>query len=79
MPMQETVTLSEDFTPPRVKWPSTSVISPFRVPFTITEAPMTGSPFSSMTVPFMSMLWADENCSAAKNINKNTKIFRFIR
>ena len=55
------------------------VISPFRVPFTITEAPMTGSPFSSMTVPFMSMLWADENCSAAKNINKNTKIFRFIR
>ena len=42
------------------KEPSWSVITPVVVPGTITEAPMTGSPFTSATVPRMvDWAWAD--------------------
>ena len=76
--MQDTASLSVVLTPPRLKRPLTSVMSPFKVPLIITDAPMTGSPFSSMTVPLMSMVWADASENIARSINKNTKNL-FIR
>ena len=38
--------------PLRVKFPSRSVMVPLEVPFSMTLAPITGSPLSVMTCPF---------------------------
>ncbi len=51
-----------------VKLPSKSVAVPFVVPFSITVAPIKGSPVESSTTPWTSIFWAK-----AGSVNDNSK------
>jgi hypothetical protein len=61
-----------------VNCPSRSVMAPFDVPFCTTEAPITGSPIASITVPEKFCFWA-KVATDIKNANSISKyLFCFI-
>ncbi len=51
-------------------WPLMSAATPVRVPLILTDAPGTGSPFSSVTVPVIVRSWPNANAE----INISTAI-----
>ena len=57
--------ISPFFTPSRVKLPSISVMMPFVVPFTITDAPATGPNSSSTTPEHFPFCWETFRLSPA--------------
>jgi hypothetical protein len=64
----------------RVKEPSTAVVVPIVVPFTITEAFARPKPFSSVTLPLMVRLWPITcvQSSIMPIISKNNFLISFI-
>ncbi|MPM80755.1 hypothetical protein SDC9_127805 [bioreactor metagenome] len=75
-PTYETINVPPDGAD-RVKLPLTSVTVPCAVPFICTEAPMVGSPFSSITVP-RTCIWAVTIPIPTKNRVKNKNSFLFM-
>ena len=73
-----TSVLAETGTFVNLKLPSASVIIPVFVPFTCTDAPITGSPSSSaVTVPVTCLSWAIAKV-ARKHKQTNKKINSFF-
>ena len=73
--MEETVRVPSAGTSDRTNLPSMSVAAPTVVPFTITPAPITGEPVSSVTTPDIDRFWA---CSAMAGRSKDTEAMMIV-